>query len=89
MKKEEAKQMTRRINLEELDKNVRQFFQSLNLGGEEYILEVGGKPKARLVPAEEVELREYSQKEIEEFLKEDKLDKETLARAKELLGEKG
>jgi len=40
----------------------------------------------RLVPVEEVPLREYTDEEIRRFLEEDRLDAETLAKVRRLLG---
>jgi len=67
------------------------FRQRLNIGADTFLklTLVDGKIEIvplRLVPLEEVPLREYTDEEIQRFLEEDRLDTETLAHIRRLLG---
>lgn len=83
--------MVRRVNIDKADENIQRFLKGFDVKEDQYILETEGKPFIALVSPKELEktvaLREYTEKEIGEFLREDILDDKTLARAKRLLGE--
>ncbi|MFQ5903971.1 MAG: hypothetical protein ACE5JO_09795 [Candidatus Binatia bacterium] len=83
--------MVRRVNIDKADEKVRKFLKGFDVKKNQYILETEGRPFMALVSPKELEetaaLREYTEKEIGEFVREDALDDETLARARQLLGE--
>jgi len=68
-----------------------EFRQRLNIGADTFLQLTLREGKIeitplRLMPAEEAPLREYTDEEIQRFLEEDRLDAETLAKVRRLLG---
>ncbi|HID85930.1 MAG TPA: hypothetical protein EYP55_00955 [Anaerolineae bacterium] len=68
-----------------------EFRRRLNIGSDTFLQLTlkGGKIEIvplRLVPEGEALLREYTDEEIQRFLEEDRLDPETLAKVRQLLG---